>query len=95
MATYLLPEVIVFKDINFGGDSWRINLSYSYVGSAWNDSISSIIVLSGTWTFCLNAGPPGPSNPNWTLGPGYYSWVENYGIPNDSISAIYINRNAP
>jgi Beta/Gamma crystallin len=95
MATYLLPEVIVFKDVNFGGDSWRINLSYSYVGGAWNDSISSIIVLSGTWTFCLNAGPPSASNPNWTLGPGYYSWVENYGIPNDAISAIYIKANAP
>jgi len=95
MATYLLPEVVVFQDVNFGGNSWRINLNYSYVGDDWNDTISSIIVISGTWTFCLNAGPPSSDNPNWTLGPGYYSWVEDYGIPNDSISAIYINQNAP
>ena len=95
MPTFLVPEVIVFKDINFGGDSWRTNLQYTYVGDYWNDSISSIIVVAGTWTFCLNAGPPGPGNPNWTLTPGYYAWVENFGIPNDAISSFFINNWGP
>ena len=83
-----LPEVVVYTDANFGGNEWRTNLNYSWVGSSWNDCISSIVVVSGTWVFYENANYGGAqSNP---LGPGYYSWVESsdVNIANDSISSF-------
>jgi hypothetical protein len=96
MATFMLPEVIVFWDINFGGESWRTNLNYSYVGGHWNDQISSIIVVSGTWQFWRNANfQPGPGDRDWILGPGYYSWVEAVGIPNDQISSFGVRSFGP
>jgi len=96
MATFMLPEVIVFWDINFGGESWRTNLNYSYVGGHWNDQISSIIVVSGTWQFWRNANfQPGAGDRDWILGPGYYPWVEASGIPNDQISSFGVRSFGP
>jgi len=46
-----LPEIEIFEHINFGGASWRTNLNYLYVGGWWNDKISSIIIVRGTWRF--------------------------------------------
>ena len=53
----IFPEIVVFQDINFGGAEWRTNLGYSYVGDDWNDKISSVIVISGTWQFFEHANP--------------------------------------
>src|SRR5258707_1088749 len=72
MASFLVPEVVVYWDINFGGESWRTNLNYSYVGDHWNDQISSIIVVSGTWQFWRDAGFSGVGDSPWILTPGYY-----------------------
>jgi hypothetical protein len=88
-----MPQIIVFKDANlpFGDEDFSISLppgwGYSYVGDDWNDSISSVIVLSGTWQFFENAGFNGAST---TVGPGWYTWVENpqFNMQNDSISSI-------
>jgi Peptidase inhibitor family I36 len=33
----------------------RIPEAYTWVGSDWNDTISSIIVVSGTWQFYTDA----------------------------------------
>lgn len=88
-----LPEIVVYKDANWGGDEWRTNLDYSYVGDNWNDTISSIIVVSGTWQFYENANfnVDGGASSN-LLGPGYYSFVENpeVNIANDSISSFQV-----
>jgi Beta/Gamma crystallin len=84
----IAPEVVLYKDANFGGDSWRTNLGYSYVGDSWNDTISSMIVVSGTWQFWRDGNYQGVGDQPWILGPGYYSWVENVGIPNDTISSF-------
>lgn len=84
----MLPEVVVYFDRNFGGPEWRTNLSYSYVGDYWNDQISSIIVVSGTWRFFEDSQTGAPVGGHWDLGPGWYSWVEDLGIPNDTISAF-------
>lgn len=80
-----LPEVVVYWDKDFRGASWRTNLNYSYVGGYWNDRISSIIVVSGIWEFYEHKDYGG-----WAvrLGPGYYHWVEEVGIPNDKISSF-------
>jgi Beta/Gamma crystallin len=82
------PEVVLYQDINFGGGEWRTNLGYSYVGDSWNDTISSIIVVAGTWQFWRDRDFQGVGDQPWILGPGYYSWVEAVGIPNDTISSF-------
>ena len=85
-----LPEIVVYKDANFGGDSFRTNLDYTYVGDDWNDSISSVIVVSGTWQLYENADFGGAKSN--LLTPGYYAWVEDPGvtIANDSISSFQV-----
>jgi hypothetical protein len=90
---YLMPTIIVFKDgdFPFGGDSFTISLppgwGYNYVGDDWNDSISSVIVLSGTWQFFEHGGFGGQVA---TVGPGWYTYVENqpFNMVNDTISSI-------
>jgi len=79
------PDLKVYEDINFGGDSAGTNFDTPYVGNYWNDRISAINIVSGTWTFYRDANYQGDSI---TLGPGLYSWVENVGIPNDSVSSF-------
>ncbi|MGA7219659.1 MAG: beta/gamma crystallin-related protein [Candidatus Sulfotelmatobacter sp.] len=87
------PSIIVFKDSGFNIDnnnqliSFPQGWGYSYVGDNWNDTISSVIVLSGTWKFFENAGFSGAST---TVGPGYYQFVEDpqFNMQNDTISSI-------
>jgi hypothetical protein len=85
-----LPEIVLFSDANFGGESWRTNLDYSWVGSGWNDSISSVIVVSGTWRLYENTNYSGAQSN--LLTPGYYSWVEDraVNIANDSVSSFQV-----
>lgn len=90
---YLMPTIIVFKDADFpfGDETFLISLpprwGYSYVGDHWNDQISSVIVLSGTWQFFEHAGFKGA---HATVGPGWYTYVENspFNMQNDSISSL-------
>jgi hypothetical protein len=90
-----MPEIIVYKDTNFQGDSWLTSLppgwGWNYVGDNWNDSISSVIILSGTWTFFENGGFDQSANFR-TVGPGWYTFVQNPqfggGMQNDTISSI-------
>jgi hypothetical protein len=100
---YILPEIVVYKDINFGGDSWRFNMppgwGWSYVGDDWNDSISSVVVVSGTWQFFNNAGFD-YGDDVVTIYPGYYSFVEHFafggaGMRNDTISSILCLSDSP
>jgi hypothetical protein len=85
-----LPEVVVYWDANWGGESWRTNLNELYVGDHWNDQISSIIVVSGTWQFFEHANFGGAAS--HPIGPGYYSFVESpvVNIANDSISSFRV-----
>jgi hypothetical protein len=97
---YLLPSIMVFKDagLPFGDQSALISLppgwGYSYVGDSWNDSISSVIVFSGTWQFFENAGFNGART---TVGPGWYQFVEDpqFNMQNDTISAILCVSDQP
>jgi hypothetical protein len=85
-----LPEVVVFQDVNWGGAEWRTNLDILYTGDWWNDTISSIIVVSGTWQF-FEHDHFGGARSN-LLTPGYYPWVEDpvVNIANDSISSFHV-----
>jgi hypothetical protein len=85
-AAARLPEVVVYFHRDFGEPNFRTNLNISYVGDAWNDQISSIVVVSGRWQFFrhINFGEP----MGQILGPGYYPWVADVGIENDHISSF-------
>jgi hypothetical protein len=80
-----LPEIVIYEHIDFGGVSERTNLNWYYVGDWWNDKISSIIVVQGTWRFFEHWHYEGRY---WDLEPNYYHWVEAAGIPNDIISSF-------
>ncbi len=90
----IFPEVVVYEDINWGGAEWRTNLNHDYVGDFWNDKISSLIIISGTWQFWENAGnnKDGNGGAMTIAGPGYYSWVEAqpFNMQNDSISSFQV-----
>lgn len=86
-----LPEVVVYEHINFnsGQSGWefRTNLEVVYIGDDWNDQISSIVVVSGTWRFYNNVGFD-ESGGYKDLGPGAYARVEDYEIGNDTITSF-------
>jgi hypothetical protein len=54
--------------------------------SYFNERVSSFVISSGQWQFFTDPSFVHPaSNP---LGPGVYAWVEDFNIPNDSISSV-------
>ena len=97
---YNLPSIMVFNDagLPFGGESALISLpqgwGYSYVGDNWNDKISGVIVISGTWQFFEHAGFRGAST---TVGPGWYQFVEDpqFNMQNDTISSLACLSDSP
>jgi hypothetical protein len=44
-------DLTVYRDISFGGPSWRIETDQPYVGDAWANRISSLVVGAGIWAF--------------------------------------------
>ena len=84
-------KIVVYQDINFGGEHFDSTTNTAYVGDHWNDRISSIKVKSGYWRFYQDINYGGNY---WDLGPGDYPWVEDVGIPNDIISS-YKKINKP
>ena len=98
---YILPEISVYKDAGFSNNdngNWRFNAppgwGFSYVGDEWNDTISSVVVVSGTWQFFENGGFTGAST---IVGPGYYQFVEDpsFNMQNDTISSILCLSDQP
>jgi Beta/Gamma crystallin len=93
-----MAEIVLFIDANFGGLHTHIYQSTpdftqlarggvnSGINGNWNDIVSSFIIESGRWqvfrdiNFRVNQGG--------ILGPGHYSFVEDFGIDNDSISSV-------
>ncbi|HSY41303.1 MAG TPA: beta/gamma crystallin-related protein [Polyangia bacterium] len=53
---------------------------------AFNDAVSSLAVLNGTWSFFADAGFTAPYAPS--LGPGAYPSVTDQGISNDDMSSL-------
>ena len=78
-------EIIVYRDADFRGNALKIrannaNEQYQFLG-AFNNSISSIKVLSGTWQFFTNSNRTGLTQ---TLKPGNYRRLD--AQMNDTIS---------
>ncbi|MBV8888061.1 MAG: peptidase inhibitor family I36 protein [Alphaproteobacteria bacterium] len=76
-------DVVVYWDINYGGESWRTQHDAQFVGQHWNDQISSIRVLSGVWDFYWDINYGGEV---MRLGPGNYAYVGDHW--NDQISSF-------
>ena len=76
-------EITVYWDANFGGESWQTDRNEGFVGSHWNDQISSIVISSGIWEFFWDADYRGEF---MELRPGRYAYVGDHW--NDQISSF-------
>jgi hypothetical protein len=85
-----MSEIVLFQNANFHGAHKHLFGSESNLNAAddksFNDAISSFVIISGTWQFFRDSNFSGPASN--VIGPGRYNWVENIGIPNDTISSI-------
>jgi hypothetical protein len=75
--------VSVYWDADFKGEQWNTVQNQTYVGNHWNDQISSIRIVSGTWRFYWDANFGGEM---LELKPGEYRYVGNHW--NDQISSF-------
>jgi hypothetical protein len=87
-----IPQAIVFEDFNMTGSHTHLFTSdpdLTKMDKFWNDKISSIVVISGTWTFLEDpVGAGDQPNKSVTLGPGVYPDVTREGIDDNSISQV-------
>lgn len=77
-----LPEVVVYHEHDYGGESYRTNLNFRRMSREFNDKISSIVVVRGTWRFYRDANYMGDY---WDLDAGYYPSI---GSVSDVISSF-------
>jgi Beta/Gamma crystallin len=80
-----MPQIVVFDNEDFLGDHGHIFGNMKDLGK-WGNSISSIVILSGTWEFFDDEDFKGTKI--GSLGPGVYPDVTAKGIKNNSISSI-------
>ena len=76
-------QVVVYWDADFKGERWDTEQNQHYVGNHWNDQISSIRIISGTWRFYWDADYSGEMI---ELKPGEYHYVGGHW--NDQISSF-------
>jgi hypothetical protein len=80
-----VPQIITFDKDNFDGDHTHIFGDMPKLGK-WDNSISSMIILSGTWEFFDDENFQGKSMAK--LGPGMYAKVTQHGFKDNSVSSI-------
>jgi hypothetical protein len=80
-----IPQIVAFDNEDFLGDHTHIFGNMKDLGK-WGNSISSMIILSGTWEFFDDEDFKGTNM--GTLGPGMYADVAAKGLKNNSISSI-------
>jgi Beta/Gamma crystallin len=85
-----MSHVILFEHANYHGAHKHVFTAESNLNSGddnfFNDKVSSIAILEGTWAFYRHAGFVGQYAQ--ILGPGLYSFVGNVDIQNDDISSL-------
>jgi len=79
------PQIIAYDDEDFIGEHTHIFGDMRRLGK-WDNSISSMIILSGTWAFFDDQNLEGDKMAE--LGPGMYPKVTDKGIKNNSISSV-------
>ncbi len=80
-----MPQIVAFDNEDFLGDHVHIFGDMRDLGK-WGNSISSLVILSGTWEFFDDEDFKGTSL--GTLGPGRYANVADKGLKNNSISSV-------
>jgi len=80
-----LPQIIAFDGAELTGDHTHVVGDIRRLGK-WDNSISSLIILSGTWEFFDDDDFTGTKMA--TLGPGVYPRVTEKGLKDNSISSI-------
>jgi beta/gamma crystallin len=79
------PQIIAFDGNDLTGDHTHIVGDIGRLGK-WENSISSLIILSGTWEFFDDDDFTGTNMA--TLGPGVYPRVTEKGLKDNSISSV-------
>ena len=79
------PQIVAFDNEDFLGDHVHIFGDMRDLGK-WGNSISSLVILSGTWEFFDDEDFKGTSM--GTLGPGMYADIAGKGLKNNSISSV-------
>ena len=85
------PQIVAFENEDFLGDHIHIFGTMKDLGK-WGNSISSMVILSGTWEFFDDENFTGTSM--GTLGPGTYADVTQHGLKNNSISSVRLAKPA-
>jgi hypothetical protein len=85
------PQLVAFDNENFLGDHTHIFGDMKDLGK-WGNSISSMVILSGTWEFFDDENFTGTAM--GTLGPGTYADVTKHGLKNNSISSVRLAKPA-
>jgi hypothetical protein len=80
-----MPQIVAFENEDFIGDHFHLFGNMKDLGK-WGNSISSLVILSGTWEFFDDEDFKGTSM--GTLGPGMYANVTDKGLKNNSISSV-------
>jgi hypothetical protein len=80
-----VPQIVAFDNEDFIGDHIHIFSNMKDLGK-WGNSISSMIILSGTWEFFDDEDFKGTKMGD--LGPGMYPNVADKGLKNNSISSV-------
>lgn len=88
-----IPQIVVFDNENFLGDHMHIFGNMKDLGK-WGNSISSMIILSGTWEFFDEEDFKG-TKMGGNLGPSMYADVAAKGLKNNSISSIRLVSPTP
>ncbi len=86
-----MPQIIAFENEDFLGDHFHIFGTMKDLGK-WGNSISSLVILSGTWEFFDDEDFTGTRM--GTLGPGTYANVADKGLKNNSISSVRLAKPA-
>jgi Beta/Gamma crystallin len=79
------PQIIAYDGEDFTGEHTHIFCDIRRLGK-WDNSISSMIILSGTWAFFDDQNLEGDKMAE--LGPGMYPKVTDKGIKNNSVSSV-------
>jgi hypothetical protein len=93
----ILGHVILFTDANFQGPHKHVLNAEDNLNadgdSDFNDCVSSIVVLQGSWKFYRNSG----FNDDYpvVLGPGLYPWVEDVSIRDNDMSSLQVVDERP
>jgi hypothetical protein len=77
--------VILYEDDGFRGKSLTVTTAVANLDDKWDDSVSSLIILNGYWTFYEDSDFSGK---NVTLGPGNYQSITDVGFNNDALSSL-------